>query len=223
MTSEQIVTTILETPELKKLMWPDGVAIFGIFAGGSRSLNLDTKTSDCELNIIVSADDYYELSKIPFWFHPRIIINNTFVHWYYIPVDAINYNFSLYYALLYYLVLILKGFSKDNFIRIFNREKVEEFVLHLNGLKSQLIEQFYNKHSNFKKYTYYKKTYLFLLLNSIIKNTVDTDIDIIKSIKQKLSTIRIDATEQEKDVLSEDEKQFVESSYNELLQNLKDA
>jgi hypothetical protein len=198
-TAQDVLEEVFNTPELYSLIIPETITPYGIFWGGSRHFDLATETSDYDLNIIVSLEDYLELEK-EHKFRPSIYFNETRLHWYYIPVNIRCFNFEVYafYGLEWWSAAAIKQLTKTDFIVIYDEQKIDLFI---NNLQKSLVifkELLATKYLELvetllkaPKLTGYlhKKSYIFLLLGSLIEGSLKEDLQTISYIKHLTSEI----------------------------------
>lgn len=198
-TEQEVLNEIFNTPELYSLIVPETITPYGIFWGGSRHFGLATDSSDYDLNIIVSLEDYLTLEK-EHKFRPSIYFNDLRLHWYYIPVNIRFFNFEVYafYGLEWWTTAALKQLVKTDFLAIYDEQKIDQFIKSLQGSIEIFRELLASKYINLikailkaDKITDYlhKKSYMFLLLASLLVDYSEEDLQIIRQIKQLTAKI----------------------------------
>jgi hypothetical protein len=198
-TAQEVLKEVFNTPELYSLIVPDTITPYGIFWGGSRHFGLATDSSDYDLNIIVSLEDYLALEK-DHKFRPSIYFNDIRLHWYYIPVNIRFFNFEVYafYGLEWWSTTALKQLSKSDFLAIYDDQKIDLFINNLQKSTNLFREMLAAKYTDLiatileaPRLTDYlhKKSYIFLLLGSLLANSLEEDIQTIRSIKSLTANI----------------------------------
>lgn len=229
--TDNIVKTVLETPELYSLLVPDGINAYGIFFGGSRFFGLENEDSDYDLNILVSTEDYIQLEKT----HderPSIYINGIHIHWYYCPVNFkfFNFAFGSYMGLYWWTAAFIQGITKESFIKIIDINGINEFLAKINDNKNllfMLLRDTYRygylrlpKDVNILRFMW-KKSYLPLYIAFLLSDADVTKKDTIRKIKKATANIeRLDDPLNAKALsqkLSDDDIQFIIDMYKVLI------
>lgn len=193
-TAQEVLDEVFNTPELYSLIVPETIKPYGIFWGGSRHFGLTTETSDYDLNIIVSLEDYLAMEK-DHKFRPSIYFNDIRLHWYYIPVNIRFFNFEVYafYGLEWWAVTAIKQLSKSDFLAVYDEQKIDLFISNLQKSTNIFREMLAAKYTDLVATILkaprltdhlHKKSYIFLLLGSLLTNSLEEDFQTIRYIKQ---------------------------------------
>lgn len=230
---DKILQTVFDTPELYKLLVPEGINAYGIMLGGSRFLNFDTDASDYDLNILVSPSDYQKL-EAEHNLRPSIYIGDVHIHWYYWPTNLRFFNFESgsFAGLIWWTAAMLQGITEKSFLKVIDENGIKTFLnlyeknqTLLKNLMKDKYYIYYNKlpQDDRLNNVIWKKTYLHLYIGSLVNNTTKQDFNAIKEIKKLTSDIEFPLNNKKTPVvkLSEEQLTLIKNLLNSLILWLK--